>query len=512
MTSCITYFRPFIRHGKFLIHQREVSTITYITNFFSKINPFIPTQPPAIQPLKSQRRKRRSIDPTTSEGILLFEIQELTKSLNIEKYRISHDLIKYYKNKEHFRRIENLEIIAVSSTGKGIGIIDSEIDLNAKTIVVIPFTLKGDIVDCKIGIHQESFAEGHLLRIVKPSSSRDDSLIKCKYFNSCAGCQLQMLPYSDQLEFKTKVISNAFKQFDFNTRDLPIRATVESPLQYQYRTKLTPHFNSNRKDIKIGFERDHEGRKGIFNLNSCEIATPILNHALQENREELVKIVESYKKSGTILLRDKSIENNIDYTTNHKEIITQKINNFKFQFPAGEFFQNNNSILPSVISTISSFIDKSIHKNIIDTYCGSGFLGISLSDKVDKIIGIEISRRNLDYAAKNAQLNGLTNTEFKFGSSEEIFKDLIDLNPQESVVILDPSRKGSTEDYLNQLSNFEPDLIVYLSCNVFSQARDLKYFLKQTKNGDKYEIQLVQGFDFFPQTKHIESLVVLKHK
>ena len=94
------------------------------------------------------------------------------------------------------------------------------------------------------------------------------------------------------------------------------------------------------------------------------------------------------------------------------------------------------------------------------------------------------------------------------GKAEEIFKD-INTPPEQTSVILDPPRKGCDDVFLNQLSAYNPAKIVYISCNVHSQARDVEWFLNNTENGAKYEVESIKGFDFFPQTHHVESVAVL---
>jgi tRNA (uracil-5-)-methyltransferase len=427
-------------------------------------------------------------------------------------------------NFRNAKTVEDLEILDVNSNGHGMAVMtpsaaadededrhDHQALQDSKVVVIVPFVTKGDVIRAKVGVHHKWYAEGHLLEVIHPSVSRRDELVRCSHFGVCGGCQLQMIPYNDQLSFKKKVVVNAFEKYGFDVEELPISDTVASPLEYEYRSKLTPHFNSNRADITIGFDKSGMGR-GMFDVESCEIATPVISNALTQDRENLETIVKRYKKSGTILLRDKSIDGEVAYTTDHKEVIAQKINGYVFRFPAGEFFQNNSSILPLLINDISGYLKELELINLVDTYCGSGFIGISLSKHIKKLIGIEISAGNLKMASMNAQLNGLHNSQYILGSSEEIFKDLDPsvINPNETCIVLDPSRKGSSHSYLTQLSQFKPKLIVYVSCNVFTQARDLQYFLHETANGAEYEIRTVKGYDFFPQTKHVESLVVLQ--
>jgi tRNA (uracil-5-)-methyltransferase len=441
----------------------------------------------------------------SNDGIIQYELERFRSEHGITT-QIPDELVEYYYRRDHHRD-EQMEIVGVLSTGQGIGLCPMEKE-SGQMIVMVPFTAPGDVVRVKIGKHHGEYAEGEVLQMIQRSDKRNDRLVKCQHFTKCSGCQLQMLSYEDQLEFKTNVVQNAYERFGFDIDSTPIERTVGSPLQYNYRTKLTPHFGSRRDKITLGFETS--GVKRLFDLDHCHIATDVINRGLKEDREQLEAIVRQYKRGGTILMRDTSVDGVQSYTTNHKEIVTQEFGGYRFQFPAGEFFQNNNSILPLLLDHIREYIDPVRHKNLVDTYCGSGFFGISLSESTGKLIGIEISKGNLEFARRNARLNRLKNSEFQLGSSEEIFKDLDGLDPRETIVILDPSRKGSTHDYLTQLSHFQPSLIVYISCNVQSQARDLQFFLKETANGHQYQLKSVRGYDFFPQTKHVESLAILQ--
>ena len=145
---------------------------------------------------------------------------------------------------------------------------------------------------------------------------------------------------------------------------------------------------------------------------------------------------------------------------------------------------------------------------LVDAYCGSGLFSITCSENVSKVIGVEVSADSVKFARHNAQLNNIGNAQFIVGKAEEIFKD-INTPPEQTSVILDPPRKGCDDVFLNQLSAYNPAKIVYISCNVHSQARDVEWFLNNTENGAKYEVESIKGFDFFPQTHHVESVAVL---
>lgn len=185
----------------------------------------------------------------------------------------------------------------------------------------------------------------------------------------------------------------------------------------------------------------------------------------------------------------------------------------RFDFIANEFFQNNNSILPLVIKYVRDNLGDEM-RYLVDAYCGSGLFSVAIAsaaeNNVDKVLGVEISERAVEFAKKNAALNEISTERCDFiqGKAEKLFEHIA-FPKEQTGVILDPPRKGCDGVFLNQLSEFEPLRIVYVSCNVHSQARDVKFFLNETANGAKYELESIRGFDFFPQTHHVESVAVL---
>ena len=196
--------------------------------------------------------------------------------------------------------------------------------------------------------------------------------------------------------------------------------------------------------------------------------------------------------------------------TNSRQIVREVVDGREFEFSAGEFFQNNNSILPAVLQYVRSNLAISDKQDnyLVDAYCGSGLFSISCSDNVKKVIGVEVSADSVKFAERNAANNNIANVKFIVGKAEEIFKD-IDTPALQTSVILDPPRKGCDDVFLNQLSEYNPVKIVYISCNVHSQARDVEWFLNNTVNGANYKVESIKGFDFFPQTHHVESVAVL---
>ncbi|CAL1197150.1 tRNA (Uracil-5-)-methyltransferase family protein [Candida parapsilosis] len=402
---------------------------------------------------------------------------------------------------------------------------DSENVLGKYTVLIIPKTTVGDKVKILLKMHHEFYAEAELIEVLNKGSresKRNDRMILCKHFQECNGCQLQMLSYPEQLLFKQNVIKRAYSLFYPNLKiERELGIVNPSPLQYSYRTKLTPHFEvRDGKCTKLGFQ--HVNNRGKIDVESCPIATVEINDKLQQARS---KYLRGPPMKQLTLRQSMRVDHNTGefYETaleGQSKVTTEKIEDFIYQFDSNCFFQNNNSVLPSVLDYIRYHMKQltSPVENVVDTYCGVGFFGIALSNFHEKlnVFGIEISESSIKYANHNMKLNGLypERTKFILGDASNIFGNeefkKSGIKGSGSVVIVDPSRKGSDEMFLKQLLEFEPDMIVYVSCNVFTQARDLAVFEKLQGENQKYRVEDVVGFDFFPQTKHVESVAILK--
>ncbi|KAK4684795.1 tRNA (uracil-5-)-methyltransferase, partial [Tremellales sp. Uapishka_1] len=447
-----------------------------------------------------------------------------------------------------------------------------------KWSIITPFAHPGDLIRCKINKHDRLHSMADMIKILEYSEEfrggegdrRKFPNQGCKYFGECGGCQLQPLPYELQLLHKRTTLAKAYARFSaLRTSDVPeILPTIGSPKQWGYRTKITPHFNpppkwAQRKqkeqseegmmngateekvgeedktfECTIGFDR--KGKPGVLDIEECPIATPVLNTRMTVERKKVQETIYSFSKMATILLRDSlpppeslpfdpstpelPAEAHI-CVTNHKEPVYERVGSFLFSFAAGSFFQNNNSILIPLLDYVKEAIFPSVTRaesasappsHLVDTYCGSGLFGITLSPYFEKVAGVEITMSSIIAAKKNAEINNLVDkTKWLCGKAEDIFGDLPGegFEGDKSCVIIDPPRKGCDEPFLEQLLKFNPTTIVYVSCNVHTQARDVGYMVNESRKrteGGKYVLESLRGFDLFPQTAHVEGVAVLR--
>lgn len=530
---------------------------------------------PQDKRMKQQKKykrkyKAKATEPTSPGGVTEYEIKELLEENGLSQENTSNDMREILNDSSveqiFHRQVDDVKVLRLSSSGNGMALIPHPVNPEGKQIAIIPFALPDDIVNIRVFKSHPKYVEADLLSVKQSSPMRNDDLINCKYFGKCSGCQYQNVEYETQLSIKKNTIINAYKFFAPKLFDgsLPqVLNTQGSPLQYNYRTKLTPHFNVPNKipaDYKrpnIGFGakgrpewRETAGGQGsILDIEECPIGTSVVLKGMQNERRQFEQDFKKYKRGATVLLRENTIlapkeadpqeladqgskdengqistvtveENNQKLVktcvTESRAIVTEFVNGYTFQFSAGEFFQNNNTILPLVTDYVKQNlkIDSSTEddKNyLVDAYCGSGLFSITCSTGVSKVIGVEVSADSVKFAERNAANNKIENARFIVGKAEEIFKEIDTPNDRTSV-ILDPPRKGCDDVFLNQLSAYYPAKVVYISCNVHSQARDVEWFITNTEHGKDYEVESIKGFDFFPQTHHVESVAVLRRK
>ncbi|KLJ07038.1 hypothetical protein EMPG_17471 [Blastomyces silverae] len=532
-------------------------------------------------PQHKKKKVAKDVKEGDTEAVLLFDVEALLKKHAESAERANQGdgvkvptVVREHKS-ETFPETE-VTVHEISSTGDGLALSPS-----FDHVYVVPFTVAGDRARVKVvrTMRKESYSVTDLLEVITPSPQRDDSLIKCQYFAKCGGCQLQMLPYEDQLKHKKRILEKAYANFSGLLPELipAIRDTMGSPLQYGYRTKLTPHFpmpsrirrasaDGEKSEIPpIGFML--KGRRSVIDIEDCPLGTDIVRLGLKSERKRVAENLHTYSRGATLLLRESTTrsykraspgprpsENGTERSsseerelaheheegeqvirTEYPDFIEEKrcitdqnetsieyVDNYKFMNKAGQFFQNNNSILTPFTqyirdnallppSTLSTSQPTPKLKYLLDAYSGSGLFTVTLSPIFLSSLGIDISTPSITAARLNARANNLHNTGFAAADAAAIFKD-VPYPPDQTLLVIDPPRKGCDNNFLEQVLSYAPARVVYVSCNVHTQARDVGVLVQGGNiNGEevRYEIESIKGFDFFPQTGHVEGVAIL---
>ncbi len=383
---------------------------------------------------------------------------------------------------------------------------ESEVDVKQSGnswVVMVPKTLPGEEVVCRIFRNFKGYSDADLVEIIKRSDDRVEP--QCEHFEKCGGCQYQMMNITAQRAWKTKQVEGLLKHLA-GVNEPVVLSTIGTKEEYGYRSKITPHYNAPKHgvdELRIGFQQ--RGTRIIEDIPSCIIATPAINDRYAERREEIRNsmLVDGIPKKGaTLLFRQGVKDGEVHVETNFREIMEEEVMGVTFKYRASEFFQNNAFALPALVQHVMDLVKGDDCENLIDAYCGSGLFSLVGTSHFKATYGVEISELAVKAAEANAELNGITNAQFLSGAAEAIFEKVSHLDKDKTCILLDPPRKGCDSVFLNQLFAFRPKKIVYISCDPATQARDTKEIIQAG-----YSIRSVQPFDLFPQTRHIENVI-----
>ena len=401
---------------------------------------------------------------------------------------------------EPFAYHEELElrVETLTNLGAGLGRVDG-------WVVMVPFALPGERVRVRIYRNHKQHSDADLLEVLEPSPERTDP--RCPLFGTCGGCQYQHMSYEAQREWKRQQVVELLQRLA--GIDFPVNPTHGSPREYHYRSKLTPHWpkpfkpkpgsEAPKRELPIGFL--HQGQRNrIVDVPACPIATEAINAAMPEERQRVRDRSAKLRKGGTLLLRH-TLEG---VTTDNNESVSEKVGSTVFQFLAGDFFQNNPFILPELVDFVMERARVPDVRYLVDAYCGVGVFALCGARHFERVAGVEVNASAVKWANANASINGIANAEFLIGEAESIFAS-IDFPGDETAMIIDPPRAGCDEAFIRQLLELGPLRVVYVSCDPATQARDLKMLL-----AGGYQLEEVQPFDLFPQTRHIENVAVLR--
>ncbi len=392
----------------------------------------------------------------------------------------------------HYHQEIELEIETLTNMGQGLGRHDG-------WVVMVHFALPGERILARVYRNEKNYSEADIAAILRPSPDRVEPV--CPVFGQCGGCQYQNFAYEAQLEWKNRQVKELL--WHMARVEHPVLPAIPSPKRYGYRSKLTPHFPQPRpgEPPRIGFLRPGS-RSSYVEIERCPLVSEPMNQALAQLRAQTQDEHRRrpFKRGGTLLVRE-----HLDgVATDPKQAIREKVGDIVFSFPAGEFFQNNPSILEAFAGYVAQKALSGGATRLVDAYCGSGLFCLAAARHFEQAIGVEVSELSVDSAVRNAAANGVANARFVLGDASDIFAH-IDFPGSATAVVIDPPRKGSDEAFLAQLVAFGPRTVVYVSCNPATQMRDLRVLLDAG-----YAIDEVQPFDLFPQTKHLECIVTLQ--
>ena len=466
----------------------------------------------------------------------------------------------------HNKRLifENIEVIDAGAKGKAVAIAPDG------RVIFISNAVPGDVVTVHTFKKRKNYYEGKAISILKYSDKRVEP--KCLYFGTCGGCKWQHMSYEHQLYYKQKEVDNNLTRLGKIElpESLPIIGSEE---QYYYRNKMEFSFSDNKwltfeqiqsdEIIKnrnaLGFHIPGMWDK-ILDIDECHLQrdpsnairnfikqkAEALNLTFYNNRKQegflrtlMIRITSTgdvmvllqffYEDQKKISLLPDAIAHEFPKITSLLYVINSKGNDtiydqdvvcyygkdhifeemegLRFKINAKSFYQTNSQQAYELYKVTRDFAGLTSNDLVYDLYTGTGTIAQFISKYVKKVIGIEAIPEAIEAAMENAKLNNIDNVEFYTGDMKKVLnQSFIDKHGAPNVIITDPPRDGMHKDVVTQLLNISAEKIVYISCNSATQARDLSLL------DSLYKVTKVQAVDMFPQTHHIENVVLLEKR
>ena len=436
-------------------------------------------------------------------------------------------------------------------------------------VIFVHEGVPGDLCNIIVYKKKRKYWEAKIEKIINYSEKRD--IPKCEHFGICGGCKWQNMKYESQLKFKQKeVLNNLIKIGGINIKK--INSIIGSQNQYYYRNKMEFTFSNKRwlskeeitskKEIKnknsLGFHIPGMFDK-VLDIDNChlqkepsnKIRLSVKKFAKENNltffdlkehqgllrnllirtssTNDLMVLVQFYENNQTsINLLLEHIKNSFPsitsllYTINQKanntiydqkimchfgkDYIIEEIDGLQFKIGAKTFFQTNTKQTKILYQKTKELAKIKKNDIVYDLYTGTGTIAQYIASDAKKVIGIDSVEEGIKAAEENAKKNNITNCSFYTGDMKELFsKEFIKNNENPDIIITDPPRDGMHKKVVQQILQIQPKRIVYVSCNSATQARDLSILKEQ------YIITDIQPIDMFPQTHHVENILVLEH-
>ncbi len=438
-------------------------------------------------------------------------------------------------------------------------------------VIFIPNVVPGDVIDVQTFKKRKAYYEGKAIHFHSFSEHRIEPV--CQHFGACGGCKWQNMKYEQQLFYKNNEVFNHLKRI--GKIELPeFEPILGSEKQFFYRNKMEFGFSDTRwlTEKEIQSDEDDLSKKNalgfhiprmwdkILDIEKCHLQADPSNAIRNTIKEfatekgmtffnarnhtgllrtlmirtastgEIMVLIQFFEndKANRELLLDFIFEKfpqitSLQYVINSKandtlydqdiklykgrDYILEEMEGLHFSINAKSFYQTNSEQAYELYKITREFAGLTGNELVYDLYTGTGTIAQFVSKQAKKVIGVEAIPEAIADAKENAKRNAITNCEFYVGDMKNVFNDaFIAQHGMPDVIITDPPRDGMHKDVVEQIMKIGPQRIVYVSCNSATQARDLALM------DEMYRVVRVRPVDMFPQTHHVENVVLLEKK
>ncbi|MBR1384559.1 MAG: 23S rRNA (uracil(1939)-C(5))-methyltransferase RlmD [Ruminococcus sp.] len=442
--------------------------------------------------------------------------------------------------------IVRLEITGITNEGNGVGRADG-------IAVFVPLTARGDVIDCRIVKVMKSYCYGIVDKIITPSAHRIES--DCPVYSKCGGCSFRHFTYEEELAVKQELVETSFRRI--GKLEIPFEPILGSENTAHYRNKAQYPVAELDGKVICGFYSRRSHRviqqtdcalqpvifKDILNdcldyINSNLITAydetahkGLLRHIYlrrgEHTHETMLCFVVTDIKAGRIFsplaqsimkkypdIKSVMLNENPDRTNAilgqrlcclaGKETITDILCGRKIEISPLSFYQVNTLQAERLYGIAADYAGLKENELLLDLYCGAGTIGLSMADRVGKLIGVEVIPEAIENAKHNACVNGIDNAEFICGDAGKVAGILYERGERPDVIVADPARKGCTRDTLEYMVRMSPERIVMISCDHATAARDCAILSELG-----YRAVKGRAVDMFPRSTHVECVILL---
>ena len=447
------------------------------------------------------------------------------------------------------RKNDEIYLTVKGCTVQGSGVCDHE-----GMTVFVRGAVTGDRVLAHIIKVKKTYAVGIIKKLIQRSPMRAKNF--CPIAEKCGGCCFAHIKYNAELEIKAQQVADNFKRL--GKLDIVPDPIIPSPSAERYRNKAQYPVGFDGKFASIGFyapmthriidcadcllqpkefaeitdifrdwirekkipvysEADETGLLRHVYIRKAAATEQIMVCAVANGEklpeaDDLIERLKAVKGVASIILNINREKTNVVLgkecrTLWGSDFITDELCGLKFNLSALSFYQVNHDGAEVLYGKAKEYASLTGGETLVDLYCGTGTIGLTMAKNVKKLIGVEIVPQAVENAKGNAKLNGIDNAEFICSDASQAAQTLFERGEKPDVVILDPPRKGCDEALINTVAKMKPDRVVYVSCDSATLARDCRRFADLG-----YETLRATPVDMFPHTAHVETVVLLVRK
>ncbi len=441
--------------------------------------------------------------------------------------------------------IVKLEIVNSDLGGSGIG-------RHEGMAVFVPHSAVGDVINARILKVKKTYAYGKIEEILIPSGDR--ASCPCPVNGKCGGCVFGHISYEAELKIKENAVKDCFRRLA--NLDPPFEKIHSGEKTYGYRNKAQYPVSEKSGEISTGFYASHSHRvvdcpacplqpaefesiltavKGYIRESGVSIyneetgrglirhifirkaavtgeimVCPVINgKKLPEEEEFCRRVLEKCPAVTSIMLNTNTADTNVIMGEKCRllygsEYITDELAGLKFRLSPLSFYQVNHDVAEMLYDKAREYASLTGRETVLDLYCGTGTIGLSLAKYAGRVIGAEIVPEAVEDAETNARINGIENARFICADAGKAAAQLEKEGIKPDAVILDPPRKGCSAGLIETVARMNPARIVYVSCDPATLARDCKSFAEKG-----YSINSAAIYDMFPRTGNVETIVSL---